>query len=86
MTISLEAQEIVDILYKAYGSGSGIVFGIDSPKVVGVIVQFTIDRFKDKCRVILNDTNLSGDDRVEMVKDIIQGDGNDIQEMEDKLK
>lgn len=77
MIVSLEGQEIMDILYKAYGSDSGVLFGITSEKVVGVIVQFTLDKFKDKCRTILNDTNLSGDDRMEMVKDIIQGDGNE---------
>lgn len=77
MTVSLEAQDVMDTLYKAYGSDSGVLFGINSEKVVGIIVQFTLDEFKKKCRKILDDTTLSGDDRMEMVKDIIQGDGND---------
>ncbi len=43
MTISKEAQRIMDILYRIYGTDTGILFGISSPKVVGVIVQFTLE-------------------------------------------
>ena len=43
MTISEETQKIMDVLYKAYGTDTGILFGISSSKVVGVIVQFTLD-------------------------------------------
>jgi hypothetical protein len=43
MQISKKAQEIMDILYRIYGTDSGIIFGITSSKIVGVIVQFTLE-------------------------------------------
>lgn len=43
MEISEKAQEIMDVLYKAYGSDTGILFGISSPKIPAVIIQFTLD-------------------------------------------
>jgi len=43
MVVNEKAQEIMDVLYKVYGTDSGILFGINSPKVVGVIIQFTLN-------------------------------------------
>ena len=48
MMISEEAQKITDILYKAYGTHTGILFGISSPEIVGVIVQFTLEHSGNK--------------------------------------
>ena len=48
MMISEEAQKITDILYKAYGTHTGILFGISSPEIVGVIVQFTLEHSSNK--------------------------------------
>ena len=50
MTISEEAQKIMDVLYKAYGTDSGILFGISSPKIVAVVIQFTLDYIEGQKR------------------------------------
>jgi hypothetical protein len=51
MKINKEAQEIMDALYKAYGSDTGILFGIKSSEITGVIIQFTLDNSKREKRM-----------------------------------
>ena len=48
--ISQKAKDFTRILYKAYGSHSGYLFGItpDKKEAVEAIVQVTIDMCKDK--------------------------------------
>ena len=52
MTIFPQAQEIVDHLYKAYGTDTGILFGIREPKTVAVIVQLTLNATRKKADAI----------------------------------
>jgi hypothetical protein len=72
MTIYEPAQRIMDKLYSAYGSDSGILFGISSSKVVGVIVQFTLEQFRDEIKKLLQDTTVSPDDRWGYVEDLLE--------------
>lgn len=48
MKISEKAQKILDRLYQAYGTDTGVLFGIHEKKIVAVIVQFTLDNSKEK--------------------------------------
>jgi len=52
MTIFKEAQEIVDYLYKAFGTDTGILFGIREPKIAAVIVQLTLNKTRQKSDAI----------------------------------
>ena len=48
--ISQKAKDFTRVIYKAYGSGSGYLFGItpDKRDAVEAVVQATIDMCKDK--------------------------------------
>ena len=52
MTIGHEAQKILDYIYKAYGTNSGILFGIDSPKTVAIIIQLALNYTRKKSDAI----------------------------------
>ena len=39
-----DKKTIVDSIYKAYGSDSGVLFGIKERKIVEAIVEFTINK------------------------------------------
>ena len=50
MKISEEAEEITESIYTAYGSGTGILFGIPSNlhTAVSVIVQLALDAHAER--------------------------------------
>ena len=52
MIISKEATDIVDYIYKAFGTDTGILFGIREPQIVAVIVQLTLDATRKKSGAI----------------------------------
>ena len=52
MIIYPQAQEILEYLYKAYGTDSGILFGIRESKIVGVIIQITLNQIRKKTDAI----------------------------------
>lgn len=53
--IEKKAKEFTDYLYDAYGSGTGILFGIPSNCRDGVyaLIKLTIERFSEK-EVLIN--------------------------------
>ncbi len=42
--IETKSKKIIDILYKAYGTDSGVLFGISDRDAVGAIIKFAVER------------------------------------------
>ena len=46
MANQTEAEKILEQIYKAYASDSGILFGITDKNIVKAIIEFTLNRIK----------------------------------------
>jgi len=45
--MNMNTNEILESIYKAYGSDSGILFGITDKQVTKAIIEFTINRLPE---------------------------------------
>lgn len=52
MNTSPQAQEIMDYMYKAYGTDTGILFGIHQPSIIRLIIQVTLNQVRKKADAI----------------------------------
>ena len=64
-------NEIVDSIYKAYGTDSGILFGIKEKSITKAIVEFTVNRIGDERQKLL-DSNRELLEAIEGYFDIIR--------------
>lgn len=50
----MNTNKIVDSIYKAYGTDSGILFGIKERDITKAIVEFTVNRIEDERKALLD--------------------------------